>query len=199
MGKRKTMKLNKLFLAFAFSACLFACKDDDSSNDNDPTNVVLTFDRVLLREMSMWVGGEEVATGNIEIAEYMDDDVYAYFNTDDLSDGSVHFIGDSIIVDAAFLSSTAKYLYRFSDDSLYVTYPFFGETYTARGNRRALEITMGYSYKSETGTFGWNYYWNYDPYYYTFKNTYSNHGYASLSEMAENDTLLIYNQTILLN
>ncbi len=181
------------------SACLLlliACSKDDDGGPSDPIgDATLSYKSVSGVDFKMWVGSQLVSTADLEIADYMEPQVFERFDPARLSNGSVEFIGDSIRVDASFFPSTQKFPYRFSNDSLFVQLPFFGESYTAIGNKAQLVMTQSFVYDSKTianGAFSYN--WQYDVIPYTFENTESEHGYSSPSEIAAGDTVIVYNQ-----
>ena len=192
-------KLFYLSLALIFLAS--SCNDDDDqqgpSNSNpNAGDSFLIYDRIDNVSFQMWVGGQEISTSNLDIADYLKEESTDYFSDQVLQNGNVQFEGDTIIVNLSFVPPNSKYLYEFSNDSLYISYPFVGYTFTATGTKQNLQMEQGYFYASRTLNESWLWKWQFETYRMDFDNIEDELYWNEISQMNSMDTLIIYNQTL---
>lgn len=135
-------------------------------------------------------------TANLSISDYLRSGAVDYFDPQILETGSVSFDGDSITVNIAFVAAGSVYPYRFSNDSLYITYPFIGDLFTAIGNKQSLRMSQGYVYASRPNGSSLQWRWKFDPLRFDFENSKVHHYWDAIADMNVTDTLIIYNQDL---
>jgi hypothetical protein len=187
-------------MIFILSIIFVSCsKDDDNPSNSNQGDLVLGYAAIMNKEFKMWVGGTEVPTSSLEVTDYMREDSYDFFDPAILQQGVVEFIGDSVIVNLSDSDSESKYPYRFSNDSLFITYPSEGEVFTATGTKQSLNMEQGYCYAYNTNGAAFQWRWRFLPMRFDFENSRDHHYWDQTDEMDQQDTLIIYNQTLFYN
>lgn len=178
-----------------------SCKNDDdeqgpSNRNPNAGDSFLTYDVIENRSFRMWVGGEEVPTGDLDFGDYLHEDANEYFAPDIIENGNVQFVGDTVIVNLGFVPPNSKFRYRFSNDSLFIIYPWVGESFTAVGTKQSLKMAQGYFYASRTLNESWLWRWQFETFNMNFENIEDELYWDKFSEMSPLDTLVIYNQDL---
>lgn len=193
---------NSIFFTFIVVIFLVSCsKDKDSLSNQNPNqgDALLDYSSITDKEFKMWVGGSEIPTANLEVTDFMREDSYDFFDPAILQQGSVEFIGDSVVVNLDVSDSASKYPYRFSNDSLFIIYPLEGEVFTATGTKQSLKMEQGYCYAYNTTGSAFQWRWRFLPIRFNFENSRDRHYWDQLSDMDQQDTLIIYNQNLFYN
>jgi len=193
--------MKKLTTICLLATLIFISCDKDEDNQPASSNpnqgdAFLTFDMVDNMSFEMWVGGKQISTESLDIQDYLKDEAITYFDPQILENGNLQFIGDTMIVNVGFIPENSKYEYRFSNDSLYITYPFVGESFVATGNKQNLKMEQGYFYASRTLNESWFFRWQFETFRFNFENAVDELYWNKISQMNPMDTLVFYNQDL---
>lgn len=193
-------------LLLCVSLTFISCNNDDDGSQgtgNSTTSNTINFDGVSSTEFRLWVGGSELNTTGIDVADLLSEEDLSFIDLDQMAMTSFFFKEDTIEV-TTITGDLIKTQYHFSNDSLFIGSAPFNEMFVGMGSTYVLSMERGLMYYSKaTGTAP-------DPVntisgtdagmlHFTFENTYNSHFFENPAAMNENDTVLIYNQILIYN
>lgn len=192
-------KLTAFFVLFTAIALISCNKDDDSNpvnenpNQPDPSEPnSLTMDQNVETDFLLWAGGIPRNTSNLDVEDFDLINIIESGNLDLVVPSEIIFDQDSVEYIINNTSITREY--NFSNDSLFVAGGYFG-----MGSRYEFRLDRSYIYYSSTFAGEVEQNFNMGLIKFTFENTSHLHGFESMNEMEQTDSVMIYSQTFLYN
>ena len=206
------MKKLSILLIFISLTVFFSCNKDDDNNapvtpeTTDPSEPnTITFDNISHTEFMLWIGGDEINTSGMDVADF-------YIDSDDgvnLGSLVLTFDEDSVEIGSndQVSNNNLKLAYSVSNDSPIsnLTVDIQGEPMTAdiflgMGTRYSLNVERHYLFTAIDFFGNENFRMGFSSFgFQTFESAGLQFQINSPADMGGSDTIMIYNQRALFN